>query len=109
MGDFIRGRCIMFVLKVTMRAAKGMEDELEQLWRRVAPKVHQSEKDTLMYMVHRKIGDPAEFFLYEQYRDREAWEVTHLSAPYIKEMLATLPNLVEGEVEVLEYEAVEVD
>ncbi|GAI65517.1 unnamed protein product, partial [marine sediment metagenome] len=55
----------MFALKVTMRAAKGMEDELEQLWRRVAPKVHQSEKDTLMYMVHRKIGDPAEFFLYE--------------------------------------------
>ncbi len=98
----------MFVLAVKFKAAKGKEEELVQLLREVVAKVRRNEQDTLMYDLHRKIGDPTEVFLYERYKDRHAWEVTHMSAPYIKELLAAMPNYREGDVEVTEYETVEV-
>ena len=98
----------MFVLAVKCRAAKGKEEELVQLLRKVVAKVRQNEQDTLMFDLHRKIDDPAEVFLYERYKDRQALEVTHLSAPYIKELLAALPDYLEGDAEITEYETVEV-
>jgi len=47
--------------------------------------------------------------MYERYRNREAWEVTHRSKPYIKELLANLPKYMEGNLEVEQYELVEMD
>ena len=97
----------MFVLAVKLRVIKGREEELIQLLRQATAKVRQNEKDTLMYDLHRKIGDPTEMFLYERYSDRQAWEVSHCSAPYIKELLAVLPNYLKGDIEVTEYETIE--
>ena len=99
----------MFVLTAKMRVIKGKEQEFERFLREIVAKVRQNEKDTLLYNLHRKIGDPCEFFFYEQYTNREACQVTHNSAPYIKELLAKAPNFVEGGIELSEYELVEVD
>ena len=97
----------MFVLAVKFKSVKGKEEEAIQLLREAIVKVRQNEKDTLMYDLHRKIGDPTELFLYERYPDKQAWEVAHWTAPYIKELLATLPNYLEGDAEITEYETIE--
>jgi len=98
----------MFVLAVKLNAVKGKEEKLVQSLRKAIAKVRQNEPDTLMYDMHRKIDNPTEIFLYERYKDKRAWEVTHMSAPYIKELLAELPNYLEADAEVTHYETIEV-
>ena len=97
----------MFTLVVRLKAMKGREKAVENLIREVTPKVRQNEKDTLMYDMHRKISDPTKILLYEIYTDRIASDVTHMSKPYIKELLDELAKYIEGEPEVEEYEVVE--
>jgi len=97
----------MFTLVVRLKAIKGKEKAVENLIREVTPKVRQNEKDTLMYDMHIKISDPTEILLYERYTDRTASDVTHMSKPYIKELLDELAKYIEGEPKVEEYEVVE--
>jgi quinol monooxygenase YgiN len=99
----------MFVLAVRLRAAKGKEKELEELLRKTITQVHQNEKDTLIYDCHRKVDDPSEILMYERYRDKKAWEVTHSSQPYVKELVASISDYIEGEIDVTAYELVEMD
>ena len=96
----------MFVLVVKFRAAKGEEKVLEQLLIKAREKVIEEEENTLIYDIHRKIGDSAEIMLYEQYNDKMDWELTHMSKPYIKELIAELPNYIEGEEIIEEYELI---
>ena len=98
----------MFVLAVKFNAVKGKAEKLVQSLRKAIAKVRQNEPDTLMYDMHRKIDNPTEIFLYERYKDKRAWEVTHMSAPYIKELLAEFPNYLEADAEVTHYETIEV-
>ena len=88
----------MFVLVVKFKVIKGKEKELEQLFKIARDKVHKEEKNLLIYDMHHKIGDSAEIMLYERYKDRKDWEVTHRSKPYIKELLAELPKYIEGDI-----------
>jgi quinol monooxygenase YgiN len=99
----------MFVLIVRFRVAKGKEKELEERFNQARIKVKKEEKDLLIYDMHHKISDPAETVLYERYRSKKDWEVTHRSKPYIKELLADLPKYIEGDVTREEYELVEFD
>ena len=96
----------MFVLVVHLKVKKGKEKDVEHLMREVTEKVRQNEKDTLMYDLHQKVGDSTEMLLYERYTDRNAWEVTHMSKPYIKELLDELAQYIERAPEVAEYEVV---
>jgi len=96
----------MFALVVRIKAIKSKEDEIERLLREATEKVRE-EKDTLIYDTHRKIGDSTEFLLYERYTDKNAWEKTHMSKTYVKELLQQLSNCMEGEPQVEEYEVVE--
>ena len=96
----------MFSLVVRLKAKKGKEKDVERMMREVTEKVRQNEKDTLMYDMHHKVGDPTEMLLYERYTDRNAWEVTHMSKPYIKELLDELAEYIERAPEVTEYEVV---
>ncbi len=98
----------MFVLAVKINTVKGKEEQLVEALRKVIAKVRQNEPDTLMYDIHYKVDNPTEIFLYERYKDKRAWEVTHMSAPYIKELLAELPNYLEADAEVTHYETIEV-
>ena len=99
----------MFVLIAKFRAAKGKEEELVQMLRQEILKVRQNEKDALIFDLHRKIDDSAEMLLYERYKDRDAFAVTHMSMPYVKEVIEALPNYLDGDLEVIEYDLVEVD
>ena len=99
----------MFVLTVKFRVLKGKDKELEQLFRKASDHVREEEKELLIYDMHRKIGDPSEILLYERYRDRKDWEITHRSKPYIKELLGELPKYIEGDILRDEYELVEFD
>ena len=99
----------MFVLVVRIKAAKGKEKELFELLKKTINQVHKNEKDTLIYDCHRKIDDPTELLMYERYRDKQAWEVTHSSQPYVKELVASIPDYIEGEINVTAYELVETD
>ena len=97
----------MFALIVRFKAKKGKEREMEHILRKVIDKVRQNEKDTLFYDMHRKIGDPTEIVFYERYTNRDAWEVTHCSKPYIKGLLNELVDHMECEIQITEYELVE--
>ena len=99
----------MFVLVVKFRAAKGKEKELEQLFQKARVNVQKEENNLLIYDMHHKIGDSAEIMLYERYKDRKDWEVTHRSKPYIKELLAKLLEYIEGDVTREEFELVDFD
>jgi len=99
----------MFVLVVRFRVAKDKEKPLEQLFKKARANVHKEEKNLLIYDLHHKFGDSAEILLYERYRDRKDWEVTHMSKPYIKELLTELPKYIEGDVIREEYELVDFD
>jgi quinol monooxygenase YgiN len=96
----------MFALVVRFKARKDKEKELEQMIREMTEKVRKNEKDTLMYDLHRKIGDSTDILLYERYTDKNAWEVTHCSTPYFKALLDALSQYIEGETELTEYEVV---
>lgn len=93
----------MFVLVVKLKAAKGKEKELVQMLAKARSKVHEEEENALMYDLHYKIGDSSEILLYERYKDKKDWEITHMSKTYIKELLDELPNYVDGDETVEEY------
>lgn len=99
----------MFVLTARFRVAKGKEKELEQFLHKTIREVRQNEKDTTMYDLHRKLDDPYEMFFYERYTDRDAWAVTHMEKPYIKELASKISDYIEGDLELTEYELVQVD
>lgn len=98
----------MLVVTANLRAAMGAGNELERLLCQLAAKVHRNESDTLTYIIHRKIMDPSEFFIYEQYRNTKAFEVAHLTTPYYKEAQMTLPNLLRSNPETTQYEILDV-
>jgi len=98
----------MYVLIVKFKAAEGSENELISILRGVLAKIRQNEKDTAMYDVHQKIGDPTEIMLYERYPDKKAWEEGHWAQPYITEMRAALAKNLSAPPEMTEYDVVEV-
>jgi quinol monooxygenase YgiN len=102
-------RWVVFVLVVRFRVLPGKERALEQLFGKERAKACQEEANLLLYDLHRKIGDATEILLYERYRDRQDWAVTHRSKPYIKEFLAELAKYVDGEIVREEYELAQFD
>lgn len=80
-----------------IRAKKGMSDELG---RRLATLVEPSraEPGNVNYDLHRSDEDPDTWVLYENWK--EAADLTaHFELPYLKAFLATLPEILEGEMD----------
>ncbi len=98
----------MFVIAVKFKAAEGKEKELLKLLRKTLADVRKYEPNTTMYDLHLKIDDPTVIFLYERYKDKQDWETTHKSAPYIKELMNAFPDYLEGKPEGTLYDVVEV-
>jgi len=98
----------MFVLTAKFKVIKGKEKEFDKLLLKTAKAVLKNEKGTLMYEWHRKVGDPTEVFFYERYTDRPYWAEVHANQPYIKELVARLKDYTVGNLELTEYELVEV-
>jgi quinol monooxygenase YgiN len=95
------------MLAVTGRliAAKGKEKELENILKPLPAIVQKKEKSTLLYIFHRSKTNPREFLFYEQYPDKKTFEA-HLAQPYIKEAFEKFTKVIEGEVQINEYDVV---
>ena len=96
----------MFTLWIPIRAKKGKEDEVIAVMREAAATVLENEKDTLEYQLLRDMKDPSAFYIFEQYTNRDAWEKVHSNKPYVKEAVDRLLKLLEGGLELSEYERV---
>ena len=97
----------MFALVVKIKAIKGKENDIERILIQAMEKVRQNESDTLIYDLHRKIDDKTDIVMYERYKDRDAWAITHMSKSYIKELLQELADYLDGDPVIGEYEVVE--
>lgn len=98
----------MFVIMAKMKATKGNEGELENMLRKLKSLSLKNEKDIISFEMHRSLSNPAVIFLYEQYTDRDAWAITHMSMTFVKEVVEKLPDLLDGNIEITEYELIQI-
>ena len=83
------------VLYAEFTARPGREDALAELVRGFAELVR-AEPGNLVFSVSRKRDDPAEFFVYEEYVDAEAF-TAHVGSDYGVPFNAALAELIVGD------------
>lgn len=80
-----------------LKAKAGMEDivsaSLKQL---IAPT--RAEAGCLDYVLHRDNNDPAIWILYERWVSRAALDA-HFQQPYMQQLLASAPQMLDGDVD----------
>jgi quinol monooxygenase YgiN len=81
----------MFIVCATVQIRAGMESEFETIARSVFTDVA-TETDTVTYVLHRSVSVPGQYFFYEKYRSKDAFEY-HLSTPYIKRLLGLVGTI----------------
>jgi quinol monooxygenase YgiN len=82
------------ILYAEFTATPGNEAEVAELVRELSELVHR-EPGNLVFAASQKRGNPAEFFVYEEYQDAEAFRA-HASAEYGASFNARLADLVVG-------------
>jgi quinol monooxygenase YgiN len=88
----------MIVVAAKLKAVEGKGDELEQAFRKLAPKVLK-DPGTIGYVVHRNVNAPNDFFVYEKYDSMEALKL-HGSTEHFKEFSRAIAPLLDGRPEV---------
>ncbi len=79
-------------------AKPGAEAELERTLRDlIAPSAR--EPGLLAYAVHRGLGAPSRFSVYERYVDRAAYD-SHMASPHVRAALARFPEMLQSPPEV---------
>ncbi|MET9759904.1 antibiotic biosynthesis monooxygenase family protein [Streptomyces sp. NPDC006372] len=82
-------------------AREGAEDEVARLIRDYALKVRE-EEGNLAFDVYTKTADPRAYWIFEVYRDEDAFRA-HLNAPYGTPFNAALIPLIEEDASVLTF------
>ncbi|WP_369172502.1 putative quinol monooxygenase [Streptomyces sp. R28] len=82
-------------------AREGAEDEVARLILDYALKVRE-EEGNLAFDVYTKAADPRAYWIFEVYRDEDAFK-THLNAPYGAPFNAVLAPLIEEDASVLTF------
>lgn len=82
-------------------AREGAEDEVARLIREYALKVRE-EEGNLAFDVYTKSADPRAYWIFEVYRDEDAFKA-HLDAPYGAPFNAALTPLIEEDASVLTF------
>jgi quinol monooxygenase YgiN len=82
-------------------ARDGAQDDVARLLRDYARKVRQ-EGGNLAFGVHTKASNPRAFWIFEVYRDEDAFQA-HLEAPYGASFNAALTPLIEEHASVLTF------
>lgn len=90
------------IVVAELKAVKGKEEEMEKALRGIIPDVKE-EKDTLVYTLHRDLGDPSVFLFYEKYTDADALTV-HSTTPHFKALFKTIKPLLAEEPKIKLYE-----
>lgn len=80
-----------------LKARPGMEDSVgERLEQLVAPT--RAEAGCLAYVLHRDNDDPAVWILVERWASRADLEA-HFRQPYMQQLRASAPQMLEGDVD----------
>ena len=74
-----------FAVAVTWLAKEGEEDQVGQILAEVAA-LSREEPGCRMFIGHRSMDDPREFFLYEQYDDEAAF-IAHRKTEHFKQLI----------------------
>jgi quinol monooxygenase YgiN len=82
-------------------AREGVQDEVARLLLEYAEKVRE-EEGNLAFDVYTKAAAPRAFWIFEVYRDEDAFQ-THLKAPYGAPFNAALVPLIEEDASVLTF------
>ncbi|WP_225835754.1 putative quinol monooxygenase [Streptomyces sp. NK08204] len=82
-------------------AREGTEDQVARLLRDYARKVRE-EDGNLVFDVYTRASSPRAYWIFEVYRDEEAFR-THLGAPYGGPFNAALAPLIEEDASVLTF------
>ncbi|MFF3911519.1 putative quinol monooxygenase [Streptomyces sp. NPDC001848] len=82
-------------------AREGAEDEVARLLRDYARKVRE-EEGNLAFDVYTKTADPRAYWIFEVYRDEDAFQA-HLKAPYGAPFNTALAPLIEEDASVLTF------
>ncbi|TVL92764.1 putative quinol monooxygenase [Streptomyces sp. SAJ15] len=82
-------------------AREGVHDEVARLIGDYALKVRE-EEGNLAFDVYTKTADPRAFWIFEVYRDEDAFQ-THLKAPYGSPFNTALAPLIEEDASVLTF------
>ncbi len=78
-----------------IKAKAGSEQQLEEAFRAMIPKVRAAEPGCQSYVLHRSNQDPTLFVWYEVYRDQAAFD-QHRKTDHMKEMGAKIAPLLDG-------------
>ena len=92
----------MIVVAAKLKAVEGKGDELEQVFRKLVPKVLK-DPGAISYVVHRKVDASNDFLVYEKYDNREALKL-HGSTEHFKEFSKAIASLLDGRPEVGIYQ-----
>jgi len=94
----------MIVIKAMLQAKSGMESSLEELLKGIIPSV-QTEKDTIVYTLHRSQEHTGRFLFYEKYKDQQACN-DHMTTPYLQELLRQCKALLSEPPEIELFEEI---
>lgn len=84
----------MFVVIAQWTAREGQEDTVADVLREVTP-ITQAEPGCVMFNVHRALDNPRQFLLYEQFRDRAAFEAHTATDSFKQNILGRAVPLLE--------------
>jgi quinol monooxygenase YgiN len=84
----------MIVVSAVITVAEGKGDQYVAEFDKLAPKVRK-DPGCLTYVLHRKIGSPDSFFVFEQYEDENAIAY-HGSTPHFLAYRQATANLVKS-------------
>ncbi|MEE8466657.1 MAG: putative quinol monooxygenase [Dehalococcoidia bacterium] len=87
----------MFALFVTVKIKPGHRDEFIEATMGDAIGSNNDEPGCLRFDVLADNNDPNTVYLYEVYKDREAWEVAHRAAPHYTKWRETVSDWFDGD------------
>jgi quinol monooxygenase YgiN len=84
----------MIVISAMITIAEGKGDEYVAHFQGLAPKVRK-DPGCITYVLHRMIGNPDRFFVFEQYESEKAIDF-HVSTPHFQAYRQATAHLVTG-------------
>ena len=90
------------VVVAELQAIAGKESEMEKALLAIIPDV-EGEEGTLVYTLHRDMGDLTKFLFYEKYSNADALTV-HSTTPHFKALFKTIKPLLAKEPKIGMYE-----
>jgi quinol monooxygenase YgiN len=94
----------MIVLGATIKAKAGKEQQLIEVFKRLAAEVQQ-EEGCLMYIFNQDKKDPTTFLVYEQYVDQAAVDA-HANSNHFKTIGKEMGEFMDGRPGLVFYEQV---